>query len=116
MKQAIKGIRGFHWLSRAWYSSTGLRGAEFEDEVMVGFYSKDGGTYGEFAFRWMPIGGLSGLTPQLQAFDDSWAALRECRDLLESMAEHDNQSTSPEDFVEILLSLGFKDLTSRRNK
>ena len=113
MKHGIEGIWGFHWLSRAWYSDTMLRDAEFEDEVMVGFYSEDGGTDGEFAVRWFDLG-LSGLTPQVQAFDDSWAAMWERRDLLESLAAKDNQNITPEELVEILVTLGFQDLTRSR--
>ena len=103
--------RGFMQLSKAWYADANLRGANYRDEVMFGFYYEDGGTSGEMGVRWVDIGSEKHLTPILRVYDDAWDALNECKDVIEKMAEVDGDDISPEQFCDILLSCGFKDLT-----
>ena len=100
--------RMFTQLSRAWYAEANLR-HDLLDEIMIGFYHPGGGTTGEFAIRWEELGGES--TPRLEAFDDSWSALWEFRDLLEKLAEVDDQDITPVQLCDILISLGIEDNT-----
>lgn len=111
-------IKGFHQLSRAWYGK--LSGA-FQGErpgtvdvIMVGFYHPQGGTTGEFAVRWFPVG--SSLTPHLEVFDDAWHALANMPELISAMAEIDGQNIAPDKFSDLLKSLGFTDMTAEVQK
>jgi hypothetical protein len=79
------------------------------DDFMIGMYGS--GTTGEFSVVWTELGGK--LTPQLRAYDDSWSALAKFRDLLDAMAEVDDQDITPAQFYEICMRLGIKDLTPR---
>jgi hypothetical protein len=114
MKDHSGMIRGFYHFSEAWYADAN-RNKDCVDEVMIGFYGPNGdqGTAGEFSVRWTELG--SEITPQLQAYDDSWYALAQFSDLIEAMGEIDGKDVSPKTFCELLKSLGFKDLTPRKN-
>ncbi len=79
-------------------------------ETMVGLFDADGGTHGEFAIRWANIG--DNTVPQLQAYDDSWAALSEMPELIKVLAENDNKNLSQGEINSLLLSLGYEDTTS----
>jgi hypothetical protein len=108
-------IRGFHWLSQAWYASAFSVGRESTDEVSFGFYdSTDGGTTGEMTMHWYDLG-TAGITPRLEVFDDAWDALYWCPDVLAALAERDNQDITPVQFCEMLNRLGFADLTKRED-
>jgi hypothetical protein len=106
-------IRGFTHYSESWYSKTnGAAGDGTIDELMIGMYDNEGqGTTGEFAVRWMTIGGEP--TARLEVFDDSWDALLRFGDMLQAMATIDGQRVSPRAFADMLRSLGITDLTAR---
>lgn len=106
--------RGFIHLSAAWYGKACLADGEEVDEVMIGFYHPKGGTTGEFAIRWTHLGGK--ITPRLEAFDDSWHALYEFRDVLAKLAEHDSQDPTPEVICALLVECGVKDMTQRTER
>ena len=59
-------IKGFTQLSKAWYGDVNLRNAKYDDQIMVGFYCKDGRASGEFSVEWSTLGGKS--TPLLSIF------------------------------------------------
>ena len=81
-------VRQFRWLSQAWYGEANLgRQRRLVDEIMIGMYSPEGGTSGEFAIRWTDLGGKP--VPMLCAFDDSWSALQHFGDVLAKLAEVD---------------------------
>lgn len=109
--------RGFHWLSQAWYNAPSLIGREFTDEINFGYFdpaSHSGGTTGEIMMRWYDLGS-AGIAPRLEAFDDAWHALFTFQDVLAALAERDGKNITPKQFVELLTSLGFVDLTQREN-
>lgn len=108
MKTHENSKRGFMRLSEAWYGS--LNAAE---EVMLGFYHNNGGTSGEFAIRWMKINGKE--APRLEAFDDSWSALYEFRDVLAKLAERDNENIGPTELCSLLVECGIEDMTQRQH-
>lgn len=97
--------------SRAWYARQEHENG-FVDEVMVGMYHPDGGTTGEFAFRWMRLSNTR-VAPCLVAYHDSWDALNRCGDLLAAMARIDveDHDISPNEFCRMLISLGIEDAT-----
>ena len=99
--------RGFHWTSKAWYAEAN----RFPKEITFGMYAADddGTTSGEMKMQWVELG--KRLTPQLCVFDDAWSALATFSDLIQRMAEVDSEDISEEQFVNMLLACGFKDLT-----
>lgn len=100
-------IRGFHRSDKAWY-------ADINDihlpEITFGVYSDCGGCMAELTVKWGKLYGED-LVPQLQVFNDAWRMLSEMKDLIDELAKYDKQNISADKFCEILLSLGFKDLT-----
>lgn len=113
MKDHKGCTRGFHWFSQAFYARGGLSYREDTlDEFMIGMYDVvGGGTTGEFAIRWMKVGG--NWTPRLEAFNDSWNALALFGDLLKGLSDLDCERPSPQVIYELLISLGIADLTRR---
>ena len=101
-------IRGFYNTSEAWYSK--ILGFPFCDiEVMFGMYIPNDGTQGEMAMHWHELGGKS--VPRLECFNDAWRVLGNFSDVIAALAQFDDQDITPRQFCELLLSLGFTDLT-----
>jgi len=110
MKMAI---RGFYNTSEAWYSK--IPGFPFNDiEVMFGMYIPNDGTEGEMAMHWHELGGKS--VPRLECFDDAWGVLGEFGDVIAALVKIDGENITPRQFCELLLSLGFIDLTEYEQK
>ena len=87
-----------------------------EDVIMFGFYDLEGGgTTGEMAMRWHDLGDGEAPAARLEVFDDGWSALAQCSDVIAKMAEWDNRNPQPDDFVQLLLECGFKDITPKRH-
>jgi hypothetical protein len=114
--------RGFIWTSKSYYVKN-IKDflGDAVDEIMVGFFHKDGSTTGEFGIRWYLLEEGKPASARLEAFHDAFDALALCTDLLEELRKWDNDPFSterlkfpqPQDVVDILLKLGFKDLTKR---
>jgi len=100
--------RAFVWSSEAWFNE----GATLPC-VMFGMYDRNGSTDGEMAMRWYDIGHR--LVPRLEVFDNAWGALAGFGDVLEKMSEVDDQDIQPSQFVAMLRSLGFDDITEYEN-
>jgi len=99
-----------YYESKYFRSYTDLRkfhreGDEWEVEIMMALHSPEGGAQGEFAMRWGILGGK--LTPQIQAYSDSWIVLSCMSDLIDTLAEHDDEDITPEQLIQILESLDF---------
>jgi len=109
MKDHTGDTRQYSQLSRAFYGPILLKGGNLIDEILMGFYSPNGGTSGEFAMAWIEVGG--NITPRLEAFEDSWSALWGFRDLLERLKDLDSENPSPETICKILDDLGVIDIT-----
>lgn len=103
-------IRGFSILSEAYYAKACMP-ADTIDEVMIGMYSQDRGTSGEFAVRWFELGNK--ITPRLEVFDDAWSALAQFGDVLRYMASVDGLDVSPQAFCAALRDMGIIDRTTR---
>jgi hypothetical protein len=86
---------------------------DFIDEINLGFYDDDGGTTGEFCFRWVMLGNKP--VPKIVAFDDSWDALWQFRDVLEKLAVLDDTNPTPGTIRSLLTSLGVEDTTKTKN-
>ena len=95
-----------------WKSTKKVLGDDVEDEFIIGFYAPDGGTSGEFFISWEKVG--KSVCPRLKAFGDSWSSMFHMQDLLEKMAEIGDIPVTPNEFRQILDSLGFKDITVRK--
>jgi hypothetical protein len=99
-------IRGYYRGTKAYYAKN------LQDDnlnVMFGMYHPEGGSSGEMKMEWVDIG--SKKTPQLQVFDDAWDALGLFLDLIQQLAQRDDQNITDDEFCLILDRLGFKDLT-----
>lgn len=103
-------IRGYYRGSKAYYAKT-----VYKDriEVTFGMYHPEGGTSGEMTMVWESLNNT--LCARLKSFEDSWSALALFTDLIQKMGEVDGQGIQEEDFVKILDSCGFKDLTPYTN-
>ena len=108
MKDHDGDYRGFIWGSQSYYWQA--LGYE-DDEVTFGLFSPEGGTSGEMSVRWEKLGRSD--VPKLRAFDDAWSALSTFTDVIAEMGEHDGEDMTPQEFVDLLLSCGFKDNTIR---
>jgi len=101
--------RGFYWTTKAWYG-------ENKDYRRIGFglFGKEGNsTIGEMSMKWhdLKYGLKDKSVPRLDVFNDAWFALSTFQDLLEVLAEVDEEDITEERFVDILLDCGFEDLT-----
>jgi hypothetical protein len=104
---------GFVVTHEAWYAETALRDNCYA-EIAVGFYSEDGGTAGEFMFRWRRLR-RDEPSCRLETFDDSWSAFLRMPELMRWMRKwdqtFDTPTPTPEDLVSWLKMNGFRDLT-----
>ena len=111
-------IRGFIYTNDAWYYER-LKTEkifEFEHEFIIGFYSPEGLTSGEFNIKFNLLNGK--LIPQLDAFYDSWSALYNFSDLLQELALLDtNKLDAPtiKDIFNVLHKCNIIDITTRTN-
>jgi hypothetical protein len=101
-----KDIRGFHRFDKAWYAKNA---DTCQPEISIGIYGDCGGCMSEFTVYWIDLNNR--LIPQLQIFNDAWKMFAGMKDLINELAKYDKQNISADKFCEILLSLGFKDLT-----
>lgn len=110
MKTHDGDYKGFSHLSRAWYgkANLALERDRVVDCVHFGFYSPEGGTSREMTMEWVMI---DKPTPRLKVFNDAWHTLYQFQDVLQRLAEVDDQHISPEDFCAILRECGFQDDT-----
>lgn len=87
---------------------------------MVGLYHPQGGTSGEFAFRWHLVGVM---TPRLEVFSDAWPVMPQFRDVLDGLAALPQEEArgsfwtvkreiTEDDVRELLLRCGLADLTA----
>ena len=103
-------IRGFSILSEAYYAKACMRD-DHADSITIGMYCPDGGTSGEFSVNWKRLGKET--CPRLEVFNDAWSALQHFGDMLQWMARHDNEPTTPQQFANMLRELGITDRTHR---
>lgn len=81
-----------------------------DQETMICMDLEDDEYYGEFAIRWIELGGES--IPKIEAYDDSWKALFSAPDLIEYLTKVNNKDVTQVELVNALISLGFTDRTS----
>jgi hypothetical protein len=112
MKLRKTDVWGFHRLHMAWYAKKNL----YTDvQITFGVYAfkKDGSNddcVAEMAMIWEDLGNK--IIPKLEVFDDAWKCLASFRDVVSELAKFDSKNITEEKFVEVLLKLGFKDLTA----
>jgi hypothetical protein len=107
MKNHEGGKRAYIRSSKAHYASV----LKEKISVMIGIYYAEGGTSGEFEVEFIELGKGKQLAARLKAFEDSWNALWLFKDLLEKMAEVDEQEIQEPEFCKLLDSLGIIDIT-----
>jgi len=102
-------IRGFYWVNREWHAKH-MQG--LPPCIEFGMYNENGqgGGIGEMNVIWKEFE-VGKSVPQLCVFDDGWAVLESFADVIKEMAKHDNKNLTDQQFVELLKSCGFRDLT-----
>ncbi len=111
MKEKHNGAkRGFYWTNKAWYCIENK-----PNEIIFGLYhydkfGGDDGTTGEMQMLWEDLSGKD--VPQLRVYDDAWSVLSMFHDVVDRLAEYDNENITPEQFIEVLRSCGFNDCTA----
>lgn len=79
-------------------------------EIEFGLFYKGGrGTAGEIFVTWERVGGGSSLTPKLHAYNDSFAALWQLRQVIKVLSTRPN--ITPDELCARLRKLGFTDFT-----
>lgn len=100
--------RGFYILNRSWYASE-----DEPDEIMFGLYSKEeSSTIGELSVSWKQYTSSVEIFVRMCAYTDSWSILSTFKDLFDELAKKDNKSVTLDEFVNILKSCNFKDITN----
>lgn len=101
-------IRGFRQLGKVSYGND-----DITDRIVFGYYTNNGRTIvsGEIMLEW-----VFSIGPQLVAFDDAWRSLSLMKDLLDEMANVNNQNITPDAFRELMLKTGFVDLTEKEKQ
>lgn len=107
MRNHAGDYRGFYIHSEAWFAKDGDA-----QEVVFGLYCQDGGTSGEMMMEWIDLD-VGELVPKLSIFSDAWSSASQFLDLFLKLGEVDSKNITPAEFVEILKSCGFKDMTKR---
>jgi hypothetical protein len=109
-----RGHRQFVRTTETWYHAASPRLIrDAVDETFVGVYHDEGGTSGEFAFRWYDLGaGVVGC--RLEVFDDAWAVLvGDFPDLMSALPVQQGRNPTPADVTALLTRLGIVDATRR---
>lgn len=110
-----KYTRAFILSNEAWYAQVGDKVLIPETEVMFGEYDlKDGGCRAEMKMGWETLAGEK--VPCLRVFDDSWELLAEFQDVIQVLGKLDDKCITPRQFADLLLSLGFQDITERERQ
>lgn len=117
-------IKQYVVLSEAWYGDANLKTPRPEtkpylkkvENVMFGFYCPDGGTSGEMAMNWYLLGDDKTASACLECWNDAWHTLAQFKDVIDALADVDNEDISPKQFTAILDKCGFVDATPRKRK
>jgi hypothetical protein len=107
-----KPFKGFSHFNEAWYQHS-ARLPDVIDSVSIGWYYDGGGCDSEFNIQWKELGGKP--VPQLQMFDDSWECFKSMPKLFAALAAKHDKDINPAELCELLLSLGFRDITDRES-
>ena len=81
--------------------------------VNVNIEGFNGELQGEIEFEWVELGGK--WCPRLKVFDDGWAVLSQCKDLLERLEKLNDQSIQEPEFCKMLDELRFTDATEYKD-
>ena len=97
---------GFTCFSRQNYRDCIRR--EFEDEIIYGIYSLEGGGMAEMTMIWEKIGVDE---PCLRSFSESFVLMMSPthKQIFAKIRKLNNERFSPEEFSKLLISLGFQD-------
>lgn len=112
-----KAIRGFYQSGRPVYElPRTLEPLNYKKEVVFGFYHTCGCApegFGELSMRWYQYGEAGLLIPKLEVYGESLRLMWKMRNVINATWRK-SPSISPEEFCELLLKMGFKDLTRTR--
>lgn len=108
-------VKGYHVYNEAWYAQANRPGQQTTDEVGFGVFAKGGGCLWEAGMNWYALQD-NRPSPKLEAFyDGAWRGIHETG-ILAALAELEDPWITPAQFRSLLDSLGFVDLTDRRER
>jgi hypothetical protein len=115
MKDHEGDSKQYYILGEAWYASVRLENSEYVHEVMFGYYAPEGGSSGEMGMRWYNLSSREGerCIPRLEVFCDAWHALAQFKDVIDALAEQDDEDITVSQFCQLLERCGFTDATPR---
>jgi hypothetical protein len=104
-------MRKYYNSDEAWYSK--LPNAPVYNDIIFGRYHEDGSCEGEMIMKWE-----DGISAKLNVWDDAFDTLLGFVDVVIALAEHRkiNDKLTKEDFIKILESCSFEDMTERERK
>lgn len=96
--------KGFSIPGKSWYADAI---GEKKEYIIIGMYTEDGGTQGEFRIEWEKLG------IRLKAYNDSWETLSQMPESINLLAKIQRSGNEPsiEEFADLLKSLGYIDRT-----
>jgi len=92
--------------TRAFYRTFADEDSNTLDEIEFGLYNEDGSVKEVIAVHWVNL--YIKIAPELYVFSDGWRALSSFGDLIELLGQNDNKNSTPEEFIEFLLTCGFE--------
>lgn len=111
--------------NKAWYADAArLKSDKHTDEVLIQFEAEGDGVHGEFSVCWYTIGRMPGdPTPRLEVYGDAFAVLgwlckhkgfhRLLARFNDDQNDEDSRLMTVSEFVSLLESMGFTDVTQR---
>lgn len=110
-----KFTRAFILSHEAWYAKVGDQTLISEKRVMFGEYDlREGGCRAEMKIGWKTLGDRE--VPYLNVYDNSWELLAEFQDVVSALGKLKDKCITPRQFADLLLSLGFQDITEREGE
>lgn len=109
--------RTYYRTDRAFYAESAMARREYTAEIMISQACPDGGTYGEYAFRFGTFASSGRKWMRLEVFEDGLRTLVNHADLLVALAQmtatngEPPDPPSPEEIETVLQRLGFVDRT-----
>ncbi|WP_218079228.1 hypothetical protein [Anthocerotibacter panamensis] len=103
--------RGYVHLGRANNGSERLESMKCKDAVSFTYYYPSGQDLGQIFVCWYALKD-GRVMPSLEAFGDTWIALRYMLDVVQAVANIDFNGFTPADLCSMLEDLGFRDMTA----
>lgn len=102
-------IKGYIVSNKAYYAQH-----VFKKEIPFGLYNPNGGEKGSLVMEWKYLDNKESAC--LKSFHDTWVVLAEFSDVIAELGKLNNKNITQEQFIKILDSCGFTDMTEYTKK